>query len=72
MGPCLCGDPYCPRCGNPEAAKLEAAQDDLLTRLAAFGITADEYAIVLEVGTAAVKSARDMIVRMNLHVPPPV
>jgi hypothetical protein len=21
MGPCLCGDPYCPSCGNPEAMR---------------------------------------------------
>lgn len=32
-GPCMCGDPYCPRCGNPAAARLEeelqALCDDL-------------------------------------------
>ena len=22
-GPCLCGDPYCPSCGDPGAAKWE-------------------------------------------------
>ena len=21
LGPCLCGDPYCPSCGNPEAMR---------------------------------------------------
>lgn len=26
-GPCLCGDPYCGRCGNPGLAEYEAAMD---------------------------------------------
>jgi len=23
VGPCLCGDPYCPSCGDPSAAEFE-------------------------------------------------
>lgn len=23
IGPCLCGDPYCPYCGDPGAAAME-------------------------------------------------
>jgi hypothetical protein len=43
MGPCLCGDPYCPSCGNPEAmrrmdeeiSRVEAAVGpDCLNRVA--------------------------------------
>lgn len=26
-GPCLCGDPYCPSCGNPGLADWEAAME---------------------------------------------
>jgi len=32
-GPCLCGDPYCPRCGNPERAAAEEAEEKLLDEL---------------------------------------
>lgn len=28
MGPCLCGDPYCPSCGDGSAALFEALWDD--------------------------------------------
>lgn len=27
-GPCLCGDPYCPHCGNPGAAVWEAFMEE--------------------------------------------
>ncbi len=34
-GPCLCGDPYCGNCGDPEAADLEAIElgviDDIVS-----------------------------------------
>lgn len=29
MGPCLCGDPYCPSCGNPSAAAWEDLHCDV-------------------------------------------
>lgn len=29
-GPCLCGDPYCPRCGDPEAITWGARAESLL------------------------------------------
>ena len=46
MGPCLCGDPYCPSCGNPEAAKIEAAEAELLGLLAKECQSADDYQAV--------------------------
>lgn len=61
MGPCLCGDPYCLSCGNPAAAEIEAAADDLLEKLAADGISADEYSIVRDAGIAAVKLVREKL-----------
>jgi hypothetical protein len=30
VGPCLCGDPYCPSCGDPAAAAFADAIDLLL------------------------------------------
>lgn len=30
IGPCLCGDPYCGRCGNPEAAAFADAVDSAI------------------------------------------
>lgn len=32
-GPCLCGDPYCPSCGDPSLAEREAADDALFDKL---------------------------------------
>lgn len=59
MGPCLCGDPYCHSCGNPSAAKLEAAYDNLIEKINEFGLNSDEeFQLFLDVGIQAVKSAR--------------
>ena len=57
--PCMCGDPYCPRCGNPYLAKIEAAEDGLLDALSEVCQTVEDYEIVKQVGTAAVKAARE-------------
>lgn len=35
MGPCLCGDPYCPSCGNPGAAAWEELVCDVTERVEA-------------------------------------
>lgn len=56
--PCLCGDPYCPRCGNPFAAQSEAAEQALMERLAFERLSPDEYALVGEIGLQAVKAVR--------------
>lgn len=58
MGPCLCGDPYCPSCGNPGLAKLEAIQDDFMEKLNKLGLAEEEYQLFFDVGEAAVKAAR--------------
>lgn len=53
-GPCLCGDPYCPYCGYPGAAELEAWQEHLCEITADFD---EEQARIFEtVGMAAVKA----------------
>jgi hypothetical protein len=33
VGPCLCGDPYCPNCGTPGLARAEAAENQLAEAL---------------------------------------
>lgn len=58
MGPCLCGDTYCPSCGNPYAAELEAASEWAGEALFKAKLTPDEYRIVVSVGLAAVHHAR--------------
>lgn len=58
MGPCLCGDPYCHACGNPELAKLEALEEQLINDLAEHSLSAEEYQLFFDVGIAAVKAAR--------------
>lgn len=56
-GPCLCGEPYCPRCGNPELAahvawlvKIDETTEDL---------DDVERALFLGTGLAAVKVYRE-------------
>lgn len=39
MGPCMCGDPYCPFCGNPAAAAYADFVEDLLEK---FQVCLDE------------------------------
>ena len=60
MGPCLCGDPYCGRCGNPELAKLEAIQDDFMNKLCDLGLTEEEYDLFFRVGLVAVEASRNV------------
>jgi hypothetical protein len=61
MGPCLCGDPYCPHCGDPAAAAIEEAEVWAMERLAKARLAADEYQIVVRAGLAAVKAARKRV-----------
>ncbi len=42
MGPCLCGDPYCPSCGDPGAAALEEWALAFTDKLIELGIADDE------------------------------
>lgn len=60
-GPCLCGDPYCPRCGNPSLAKLEAAQDWAAEQFANADLDENEYKLAVAVGLAAVTASRELV-----------
>lgn len=57
IGPCLCGDPYCPSCGNPARAVLEEAEAAAIEQLAKVCTTPEDYRIAVEFGVAAVKLA---------------
>ncbi len=57
-GPCLCGDPYCSRCGDPTLAAIEAAEESAMKKLADANLTADEYETAVTVGLAAVQMQR--------------
>lgn len=59
-GPCMCGDPYCPHCGSPYAAELEAAEEWLMEVFHKAGFAPDEYRMAGRVGLAAVREARRM------------
>jgi uncharacterized OB-fold protein len=61
MGPCLCGDPYCSKCGSPNAAKVEAAEVMILEAFSVHGFTLDEYQLAQEVSIAAVEAHRKLI-----------
>lgn len=58
IGPCLCGDPYCPSCGNPGLALLEEAESWAMETLSKANLSPDEYKIAVSVGLAAVHHAR--------------
>lgn len=41
-GPCLCGDPYCPRCGSSEAQWCESVAEVLAGAYEVSGMTDEE------------------------------
>jgi hypothetical protein len=60
-GPCLCGDPYCPSCGDPSLARWEDAIDSLVTLLETeLGVTEDEFAFLMEVIPVLVTEVRSV------------
>lgn len=66
-GPCLCGDIYCPRCGNPaQAAYGDAcadAADAMIEELNKAELSPEEYRIVTAIGLAAVLETRKAATR---------
>lgn len=55
---CMCGDPYCPSCGNPNRARVEEAEINLIDACVSAGLTVEEYAVVRDVGLRAVEVMR--------------
>lgn len=43
MGPCLCGDPACPSCGNPSLTALEIAEEKLMDAITEQQLSIFEY-----------------------------
>lgn len=57
-GPCLCGDSYCPHCGNPaEAARCDALEE-LCDKVIGLDMSQEEMEIFWKVGLAAVEAIR--------------
>ena len=48
MGPCLCGDPYCGSCGNPELALYEDAEIAIGEKLSELKAPLEFYTWLLE------------------------
>jgi len=57
-GPCLCGDPYCPSCGNPAAAEYADAVDELCERLLEKDFTLEELRQFESAGNFSVDASR--------------
>ncbi len=57
-GPCLCGDPYCPSCGNPAQAQMEEAIEKLEEEIIAHGLDALEFALFKKTGFETVINLR--------------
>ena len=47
-GPCLCGDPYCPSCGDPSLGVLEDAEQRLYEALNELKVGPNFYDFVTE------------------------
>lgn len=60
IGPCLCGDPCCPSCGDPGACEMEAAYETFWDILEENEISPEELGIFLNVGLSAVLNAREL------------
>lgn len=59
IGPCLCGDPYCPSCGNPSQAAFGDALDQLCEDLEEMGLDEHEFVLFVTTGKAAVEAYRN-------------
>lgn len=57
-GPCLCGDPYCPSCGDPAAARYADALDTLIDNINELDCDETEIAIFEQAGKEAVEHYR--------------
>lgn len=57
-GPCLCGDPYCPSCGDPAAARYADAWDEFIDAINDINPDETELAIFEKAGKEAVEYYR--------------
>lgn len=60
-GPCLCGDIYCPHCGDPGAAELEAAEEHLCEELSKINATPQLYNYLAKVAPEIMKLLSKMV-----------
>ena len=63
-GPCLCGDPSCPSCGNPAQAAYEEAVDLMVERINDLAMDEYELALFEKVGVQVVKNFRETVTNM--------
>lgn len=59
-GPCMCGDPACPKCGNPARLVEQEQMQDEFEALQA-DLSLQDWKIVVRVGLAGLAAARDAI-----------
>jgi len=60
-GPCLCGDPACPHCGNRGALAFEDQIEELWDVLDKQNVTEFELKLFIKVGLAAVHGSRELL-----------
>lgn len=65
IGPCMCGDPYCPSCGDPGLAKFEAFIEELSEEMSK--LTEDECHVFVAAGRAAVAAVAERFVPRELY-----
>ena len=58
-GPCLCGDPYCPYCGNPAEAKYNEIFDSMIEKINDLDMNYAELLIFEKAGKEAVEHYRN-------------
>ncbi len=62
IGPCLCGDPYCPHCGDPTVAELADLIDDIADTMSELIESPEEARIFELAGAMAVHAHREAII----------
>ena len=56
--PCLCGDPYCPWCGNPELAQFEEWMDKHCELLESLDLSKSDCVFIDSILPELIKSFR--------------
>lgn len=60
-GPCLCGDPYCPSCGDPYLAEIENAEEQMMKAFSDAKFSVEEYGLACRVAITAVNEFREAL-----------
>lgn len=64
--PCMCGDPYCPFCGDPSRKDVDDALDMLMEAMAEMDISSGEIISLVEQLREAEESGKKFVLRFSV------